>query len=143
VFLNIFLSHICTLRAWLKVITVTIPVLSLRFPRNSTGDGELPIIHIACNTKVDDATDAILFLSTNRSRQERTHGLYNLASMAYVRLGLRRITAIATEPKDGPGRSLDVIILNDVKFEDPDEVIKAAEKAFAPPRYIEGYEYSG
>jgi hypothetical protein len=93
--------------------------------------------------RTDDATDAILFLSTNKSRQERTHGLYNLASMAYVRLGLRRITAIATEPKDGPGRSLDVIILNDVKFEDPDKVIKAAEKAFAPPRHIEGYEYSG
>lgn len=90
-----------------------------------------------------DATDAILFLSTNKDRQTRTRGLYNLACMAYVKLGLRKITAIATEPKDGPGRSLDVIILADVKFENPEEILEAAKKAFSPPRHVEGYEYSG
>jgi hypothetical protein len=88
-------------------------------------------------------TDAILFLSTNKNRQERTNGLYNLASMAYVKLGLSKITAIATEPKDGPGRSLDVIILCDVKFKNAEEMLKAAEKAFAPPKHVEGYEYGG
>ncbi len=87
-------------------------------------------------------TDAIFFLSTNKDRQTRTRGLYNLACMAYVKLGLKKITAIATEPKDDPGRSLDVIILADVKFENPEEILKAAEKAFASPKHIEGYEYS-
>ncbi len=87
-------------------------------------------------------TDAILFLSTNKHRQERTNGLYNLASMAYIKLGLSKITAIATEPKDGPGRSLDVIILSDVKFENAEEILKEAEEAFALPKHIEGYEYS-
>ncbi len=85
--------------------------------------------------------EAVLFMSSNKGRQERIRGLYNLASIAYVSKGLDKITAIATEPINDSGRSFDLVLLDGVTFENADEILEAAKTTFSAPKRLEGYEY--
>lgn len=88
--------------------------------------------------------EAILFFSSKTEvRQERIDQLFNLASMAYVSKNLTKIVAIATEPLSGPGRSLDVILLDGVSFVNSEDLRKQSKQFFSEPKNITGYEYGG
>jgi hypothetical protein len=88
--------------------------------------------------------EAIFFYSAgNISRQERIDRLYNLTVAAYLQKDLRKITAVATEPMSGPGRSFDLIYLEDVKFPNAKEFLASMPRLFSDPKQYSGYEYTG
>ena len=92
---------------------------------DKTGHGHSLIVNQENNS-------AILVLSTNRSRQQRTNGLFNLCSIAYCALGLSKIIGIVSEPLSVDKRSYDVIFLQDVNFENCEDIKKGFEDCFGP-----------
>lgn len=72
----------------------------------------------------------VLVLATDRPREERSRGMYNLAAVAYCGLGLKKIIAIATEPLSVPKRSYDVMVLADVSFDNHEELASKLTEMF-------------
>lgn len=88
--------------------------------------------------------EAIFFYSVGGvSRQERVDRLYKFTAAAYLQKELRKITAIATEPMSGPGRSFDLIYLEDVEFPNAKEFLASVPRLFSDGKHYEGYEYTG
>lgn len=75
---------------------------------------------------------AVLVLATNRERDERARGMYNLAAVAYCGLHLAKLIAIATEPLSAPKRSYDVGVLVDVTFDNHNELKSKLTEMFGP-----------
>lgn len=87
--------------------------------------------------------EAILFYSLQgNNRRVRAERLYKLASLAYIQNNLKKIIAIASEPLSDSGRSFDLILLEDVKFQNTQEILKTAPRMFSEPLQLEGYEYT-
>lgn len=74
----------------------------------------------------------ILVLATNRKREERVRGMYNLGAVAYCGLHLAKLIAITTEPLSVPKRSYDVMVLADVTFENHKELESKFTEMFGP-----------
>lgn len=74
----------------------------------------------------------VLVLATNRKREERVRGMYNLAAVAYCGLHLAKLIAIATEPLSAPQRSYDVGVLADVTFDNHNELESKLTEMFGP-----------
>lgn len=91
---------------------------------DKVGDGH-SVVQIAPDT-------GVLVLATNRPRDERSRGMYNLAAVAYCGLKLKKIIAIATEPLSVKKRSFDVMVLADVTFENHEELASKLTEAFGP-----------
>lgn len=91
---------------------------------DKVGDGHA-VVQIAPDT-------GVLVLATNRRREERARGMYNLAAVAYCGLNLAKIIAIATEPLSAPRRSYDVMVLVDVTFENHEELASKLTEMFGP-----------
>ena len=100
---------------------------------DKVGDGH-SVVNITPDT-------AVLVLATNRSREERTRGMYNLAAVAYCGLNLKKIIAIATEPLSVKQRSYDVMVLADVTFENHDELASKLTEMFGPMKHGTITEY--
>ena len=91
---------------------------------DTTGHGRA-LVQIAPDT-------GVLVLVTNRRREERVVGMYNLAAVAYCGLHLAKLIAIATEPLSAPQRSYDVGVLDDVTFENHNELASQLTEMFGP-----------
>ncbi len=90
--------------------------------------------------KLNDES-AILLISTNRNRQQRTNALYNLSAIAYCHLGLKRVVGIATQPLSAKNRSYDTIVLRNAKFENHDELAERFKTSFKGYREVDITEY--
>jgi len=91
---------------------------------DKVGDGH-SVVQITPDT-------GVLVLATNRSREERARGMYNLAAVAYCGLKLKKIIAIATEPLSVQQRSYDVMVLADVTFDNHEELASKLTEMFGP-----------
>jgi len=56
--------------------------------------------------------------------------MYNFAAVAYCGLGLKKLIAIATEPLSVKLRSYDVVVLDDVRFENHEELASKLTEKF-------------
>lgn len=88
-----------------------------------------------------DEKSALFILSSDKDRQQRFNGLYNLSAIAYCGLGLKKIVGIATEPLSVKYRSYDGIVLDDVKFENHDEFAESFKTSFGAPEPFKITEY--
>lgn len=86
---------------------------------------------------------ATLVLASDRPRQQRATSLYNLAAMAYCAYDLSQIIGIATEPLWHELRSYDAIVLQDVKFENAEQLREEAKYAYGEINYRHSTEYGG
>jgi hypothetical protein len=118
-----------------------------RLNRRSVGKTFLERIKTADSTgyakallKLDEES-ALLLISTNRNRQQRTNALYNLSAIAYCHLGIKRIIGIATETLSSKNRSYDTIVLNNVKVKNHDELAERFETSFKGYQEVEITEY--
>lgn len=84
---------------------------------------------------------ALLILSSNKERRERMNLLYDLSAIAYSGLALRKIIGIATEPFSRKYQSFDTILLDDVKFENHDELAQSFKSSFGSPQHFKTSEY--
>ena len=84
---------------------------------------------------------ACLVLSVNRSREERVTALYNLGSMAYCGLEPKKLVGIASEPLSAQERSYDVIFIEDMKFENKEELQQMFIELFGTSQNIQDDEY--
>lgn len=100
---------------------------------DKVGDGH-SVVQISPDT-------GVLVLATNRPREERVRGMYNLAAIAYCGLGLKKVIAIATEPLSVKQRSYDVMILADVYFEHSDKLAARFTEAFGAIKRGQVTEY--
>lgn len=100
---------------------------------DKVGDGH-SVVQITPDT-------GVLVLATNRSREEHSRGMYNLAAVAYCGLNLKKIIAIATEPLSVKRRSYDVMVLADVTFENHDELASKLTEMFGPLKHGTITEY--
>lgn len=103
---------------------------------DQTGHGHSLIMNPSDNS-------AVLVLSTNRSRQERTNAMYNLCAVAYCSMKLARIIGIASEPLSVRNRSYDVIVLEGVEFEESSDLQDRFEEMFGPKKNYSFTEYQG
>jgi predicted nicotinamide N-methyase len=100
---------------------------------DKVGDGH-SVVQISSDT-------GVLVLATDRLREERTRGMYNLAAVAYCGLNLKKIIVIATEPLTVKQRSYDVMVLSDVIFENHDELASKLTEMFGPMKHGTITEY--
>lgn len=91
--------------------------------------------------KYDDDS-AFTILCTDKDRQQRANGLYNLTAAAYCGLNLRKAIGVATEPIDAKERSFDVISLIDVKFQNETELRDSFKHSFGKPSHYKVTEYN-
>lgn len=110
-----------------------------RLERRTVGKSFLDRIKTADRTgyaqallKLDEES-ALLLISTNRNRQQKTNALYNLSAIAYCHLGLKRVVGIATQPLSAKKRSYDTIVLRNVTFENHDELAERFKTSFKKP----------
>lgn len=118
-----------------------------RLQRRSIGDKFIDKMKKADNTGQGYALmmlengKALLILSSNKERQKRMDLLYDLSAIAYSGLALRKIIGIATEPFSRKYQSFDTILLDDVKFENHDELAQSFKSSFGSPQHFETSEY--
>lgn len=99
-----------------------------------TGHGHSLIMNVEENS-------AVLVLSSNKPRQERANALYNLCSVAYSTLNLARIVGIVSEPLKTMRRSFDIVVFQDVEFENRDDLEKLFAESFGPKQNYQVTEY--
>ncbi len=85
---------------------------------------------------------AFTILCTDKDRQQRINGLYNLTAAAYCGLKLRKAIGVATEPINAKERSFDVIFLEDVRFQNDKELRNVFESSFGNPSHYKVKEYN-
>ena len=84
-----------------------------------------------------------LIHASNRGRQNRVTALINICSVAYCGMGLKKIIGIATEPLTVKERSYDVIIFDDVRFENHKELEGKMGEFFGKPVKHSETEFGG
>ena len=83
----------------------------------------------------------IAFVSSRGSRARVRIDLYKMAAAAYVHFKLSKILGIATQQKSAPGRSHDFMLLENVAFDNEDDVRKLGELLFRSTIESSGSEW--
>lgn len=89
-----------------------------------------------------DEDSAFVVLSTAKNRQQRANEIYNLCAAAYCGLSVKKVIGVATEPFDAKERSFDVVILDDVRFINDDELRESFKNNFIATSHLEIKEYN-
>lgn len=85
---------------------------------------------------------AFVILCTTRNRQQRVDGIYNLSAAAYCGLNVKKVIGVATEPFSAKERSFDVVILDDVKFNNEEKLRESFKNNFKSPSHFKIKEYN-
>lgn len=77
-----------------------------------------------------DIVFPVVFVSSRQDRAKRRKTLYNICAAAYVKFNVNKIIGIATQNFSAKTGSQDYLLLEDVKFDNTDEIKKFADTIF-------------